>query len=618
MSKKNIFSGLAAAIVILIIGSGFYLKLAQKNKTTPTETPTQEEETINLSSDEEALLYKEQDDVFYTIPNESETQLVDEEISIPSGTEVRTSNGIAVVVFLDDSIMTIDENTTVIVNYDDKSVSILQSIGNTWHRVTSLISSNNSYEVNTPSALATVRGTIFGVMVGADGESDVMVDESLVDVSQHTGHGLEFIGQLQARQALLVTQREMRPDMIRQFEPGDLDLDWLKRNKRLDNKWLKLKERELPPRDMLKKFRDNGELRALRTLAGDRLNPELLQREDSFNPDRPPLQHICEPACQEGFFCKLDTASCEPIERQQTWCEPTCQEGFFCDTSDFSCQERPPRTCQPNCDQGFTCNTSTFTCESDTPPQTTCEPACDQGFTCNTSNFDCEQTACVPACTVGFFCNTSTLKCEVVNTSGGSTPTQTTCEPSCNSGYVCNTSTFDCDPINGYCNSKSDCDLEEICNLNNYCEIGPSTCTSSLECGNGFACNDGVCLPPPASCSVDSDCRPEEICDVNICISNPYYCDSDIDCNSSEYCDETHSCTYAGMSCTSSEVCTLGETCQDGYCAEDPNYCISGEDCSYGLMCDYEINSCVDDPSICSPECGIDEYCDDNICVMAF
>jgi len=615
MSKKTLLSSLAAAVIIIIIGSITYFKLNPKTHL-PSEDETTQEENIKTSDDDLVLLYKEQDDVFYTLPNEPETQLVDEETSIPSGTEVRTSNGIAVVVFLDDSIMTIDENTTVMVNYDDKSVSVLQSIGNTWHRVTSLISSNNSYEVNTPSALATVRGTVFGVMVDENGESDVMVDESLVDVSQHTSRGLQFIGQLQAREGLFVTRGEMTPEMIRKLNDDDLAHDWLQRNRKLDNKWLELKERGVPPRDMLKKFKVNGELRALRRVLGQ-TGDNPLQREegqfnpqrDQFDPDNPPFTQAttCDPSCRTGFHCEYDCEiglacenvqnpyNCIPNEPVQTWCEPSCQEGYFCDTNDFSCKERPPRTCRPACDQGYTCNTSNFTCESNTPPQTNCEPICDQGYTCNTSTFECEQSACIPHCNSGYYCNTSTYKCEVISTGGGGgtyhPPVQTTCEPACTAGYTCNTSNFTC--------QQTDCN--PTCSPGMICNTGTFTCETDLN----------YCSDPSGPF-----CDTGYICESNSCISDPNYCDD----ATGPYCDTGYVCNTSTSTCEQTDcvpACTTEYFCNTSTFECEPETTCSPE-CNLGYVCDISSVEpiCVEDTS-CDPECDTGQVCSSGTCVTA-
>ena len=63
------------------------------------------------------------------------------------------------------------------------SVRIYQTIGDTYSKVKKLFDPASSYEVETPTAVASVRGTAFGVLVDASRESRVIVEENRVDVA---------------------------------------------------------------------------------------------------------------------------------------------------------------------------------------------------------------------------------------------------------------------------------------------------------------------------------------------------------------------------------------------------------------------------------------------------
>lgn len=131
------------------------------------------------------VLYWESGEVFYTAGS-GEAKL-DKDYSstvIDTGTQVRTVEGSAYVLFPDNSMMSIDEDTTIIIEYSKDKVSILQTLGNTYHRVKTL-ESGQQYEVRTPGTLAAVRGTSFAVLLDSKTKkTNVKVTESKVSVKK--------------------------------------------------------------------------------------------------------------------------------------------------------------------------------------------------------------------------------------------------------------------------------------------------------------------------------------------------------------------------------------------------------------------------------------------------
>lgn len=82
-----------------------------------------------------------------------------------------------IVNFPNSSELRLDENTEIkIKNATTDKVSIYQTLGRTWSRVIKLLGTQ-SYEIQTPTALATVRGTSFAVTL-----DDIFVDEGEVMV----------------------------------------------------------------------------------------------------------------------------------------------------------------------------------------------------------------------------------------------------------------------------------------------------------------------------------------------------------------------------------------------------------------------------------------------------
>jgi len=243
-----------AIIAILVLAGCTQSTLKDSNDIKKNQIQQQNEETQieNTIDDSQALIHKEFGEVFVTLPNKEEINLQND-ISIPSGTIIKTGNGSAIVAFIDNSVMTIDKNTEVEVTYTDTDISIMQNMGNTWHRVSSLVSSDNSYEVTTPTALATVRGTIFGVKVSKEGTTNVIVKESVVDISEMPKEKTpeskpEFVASVKAGEGFFETKRgaEMKPTMIRKLEKADFENEWIKQNEIIDTNWSDIKQIERP------------------------------------------------------------------------------------------------------------------------------------------------------------------------------------------------------------------------------------------------------------------------------------------------------------------------------------------------------------------------------------
>jgi len=100
------------------------------------------------------------------------------------GDIIRTLAGKASVVFFDSSVLRLDENTEVAVKRLSKSsVSLKQASGQTWSRILK-VSGIQDYKIETPTTVATVRGTGFGVKV-ADGDTKIVVKEGKVHVASY-------------------------------------------------------------------------------------------------------------------------------------------------------------------------------------------------------------------------------------------------------------------------------------------------------------------------------------------------------------------------------------------------------------------------------------------------
>lgn len=159
--------------------------------------------------------------------------------TIADGQMVKTAkSSSATVVFPDDSLIRLDENTEIVVNQPASSqISIVQSAGRTWSRVVKLM--DRSYEVETPTGVATVRGTAFSITVGADKSSDVDTDTGIVEMAsmKKVDGERQILGKISVEGGysthVVKDQRQLVRSEIRQELKNSA---WFKKNRELDLK----------------------------------------------------------------------------------------------------------------------------------------------------------------------------------------------------------------------------------------------------------------------------------------------------------------------------------------------------------------------------------------------
>jgi hypothetical protein len=129
--------------------------------------------------------------------------------SLNPGDTIRTgANSSAAILFFDGSTVEMDANTEISLKDllppqgdSGLSISFTQNFGSTLNRVVSLSSPADSYEVDTPSGVASVRGTVFWV-TNTDASTLVEVDEGVVVLQ--AGNGKEI--QVRRGQAGMVVE----------------------------------------------------------------------------------------------------------------------------------------------------------------------------------------------------------------------------------------------------------------------------------------------------------------------------------------------------------------------------------------------------------------------------
>jgi hypothetical protein len=103
-----------------------------------------------------------------------------DEMELSQGAKVRTKDGTASVILQEGEVMHLEPNTEVSLSQiSGDKMHMDQASGETWNKITR-ISGITTYEVETPTTVATVRGTEFFVNIGA--EDDIAVEEGNVEV----------------------------------------------------------------------------------------------------------------------------------------------------------------------------------------------------------------------------------------------------------------------------------------------------------------------------------------------------------------------------------------------------------------------------------------------------
>jgi uncharacterized repeat protein (TIGR01451 family) len=129
-------------------------------------------------------------DVFIMEPGGNKWVKAEEGINLRVDNKIRTgANSHATVTFFEGSTIDLDGDTEITLSElgfsPDSSITniqIKQEVGATMNRVKKLVDLKSRYDVETPSAVAAVRGTTFFVKVGRDGETFVGNVKGLVGV----------------------------------------------------------------------------------------------------------------------------------------------------------------------------------------------------------------------------------------------------------------------------------------------------------------------------------------------------------------------------------------------------------------------------------------------------
>jgi hypothetical protein len=145
------------------------------------------------------------------------------------------NNSFATIVLFESSVIRLDSNTEIMIKEiieieGESNVLIQQDSGRTWNTVLK-ISGIDNYEVQTPTTVATVRGTSFDVHVFNDGTTGTGVSRGVVMVSSYLNG--QIIDSIDLFENEFVT---VDPEMIHEaLDKGPFEKDdWVHNNEKKD------------------------------------------------------------------------------------------------------------------------------------------------------------------------------------------------------------------------------------------------------------------------------------------------------------------------------------------------------------------------------------------------
>ncbi|MFT7626090.1 MAG: hypothetical protein ACI9WU_005283, partial [Myxococcota bacterium] len=169
--------------------------------------------------------------------------------------------------------------------------------------------------------------------------------------------------------------------------------------------------------------------------------------------------------------------------------------------------------------------------------------------------------------------------------------------------------------------------------------VGPSCCTTNLECDDDDPCTVDSCIDAacsykhlPGCCSQDAHCTLADPCSQGVCVDHacesdpvPGCCVHDAQCQGPDACTKSNcvdnqcqsafiaGCCLTDDVCSDDDPCTA-TACQNYQCVAQPvlGCCHDAADCDDGDPC--TLDACLDDQCVAEPIpgcCALDEQCDD-------
>ena len=235
---------IVSVVLFLLIGGGyFYLQ---------NRTPDQ---VLMLT------VFRDSGEITFMAPGqETFEEISSDEFGVPNGSRVKTNAaGLGHVVLPDDSMISLSVNTEMTISYEEKTTNIFQYLGNAWYRVQKL-AGREEFNVETPTTVATVRGTVFGVERGED--EVLYVTESSVEIAKivdENGTKTKQDSQvLEADKLVTIADSGLGEAVLSDIPEEKKQTPWFRRNQLLNDAFL-----SRSPREFIREVRDSEEFKQI-------------------------------------------------------------------------------------------------------------------------------------------------------------------------------------------------------------------------------------------------------------------------------------------------------------------------------------------------------------------
>lgn len=127
-----------------------------------------------------------------------------------------------------------------------------------------------------------------------------------------------------------------------------------------------------------------------------------------------------------------------------------------------------------------------------------------------------------------------------------------------------------------------------------------SSCSSTSNCATGLVCDAGACKTPlNGACTVDTNCTAGAVCSGGVCKT-----------------PQGGACS-ASSACVSPLVCYSPDGTNQKCLADIGGPCDADNDCLKPFVCDLATDKCILRTCVIDADCGTNEVCDTNGCVIA-
>jgi hypothetical protein len=181
-SKQRLTIGIVIVLVLLFLG-GIFLESRLQRQVQPSTN----EEQVEVDTSDKVVLEQlvDEGEVLVLAASSSQWEQASDGQIVTPGSRVKTDEKAKVqLVYPNGTATRVDSESEVKLTSfeaEQQKVSVYLYLGRIWSRVSRLIGTGSSYEAETDTVVATVRGTSFGIEKRSDGTNEVLVTESAVD-----------------------------------------------------------------------------------------------------------------------------------------------------------------------------------------------------------------------------------------------------------------------------------------------------------------------------------------------------------------------------------------------------------------------------------------------------